>query len=112
VEQYKWAIGISPLTEEGIRDFRNANQFSIESSSSGRIHFKTDLGSEYEKNGYNLEKLELSFIAEDEDGDKEFTILPYAHTDANRSIRSKSLIILSQEQREKIKQFIVERLND
>lgn len=110
VEKYKWATALSPLTEKGVRDFRNAKQFDVELSSSGKAHFKTDSGNEYERIGYDIGKLGVAFMAENEDGDKEFTILPYAHINDDRGIGSKSLIVLNQEQREKVRRFITEKI--
>lgn len=112
IEKYKWATAFAPLAKGGVRDFRQAKKFEIQKSQSGRIAFNTDLQLEHEKASYDPEKLFLSMLAESEDGDKEFTIQPYAHIDKENKIVSKSLLVLNSEQRKMAREFMAENIKD
>lgn len=112
IEKYKWATAFTPLAKEGVRDFRQAKKFEVKTNPSGRISFNTDLRLAHEELSYDPEKLFLSMLAESEDGDKEFTIQPYAHIDKENKIKSKSLLVLNGEQRKKVREFMIENVKN
>lgn len=110
IEKYKCATAFAPLAKKGVRDFRQAKNFEVKINPSGRISFNTDLRLAHEELSYDPEKLFLSMLAESEDGNKEFTIQPYAHIDKESKITSKSLLVLNNEQRKRVREFMIENI--
>lgn len=110
IEKYKWAAASAPLAAEGVRDFRKAKQFDVRVDANGSILFSTDKKSPHEQFAYNLTILSLAFFAESEDGDKEFTTLPYLIGGKDKKIAAKGLLVLNAEQRKQLKEAIMERL--
>lgn len=109
IDKYKLALVLVPLGPDGMRDFRQAKKLEISVGASGRVHIDTDLKLPCEQFSYDLEKFIIATIAENRDQDrKEFSIQPYPHTDKDNHVVSKSLIVLNDEQRTKVKDFIME----
>jgi hypothetical protein len=103
---------MAPLQRMGVRNFKEANDFELQLSSSGRVRMGTEMGNEHEQSAYDIKKLAISLLAEsknDHDFGNEFTMLPYAHSDNEGHMISKSLIIVNQEQREKLRKFVFEK---
>lgn len=112
IEKYKWAAASAPLAPDGVRDFRNTQQFDVKVDSGGNILFSTEQRFPHERFAYDLPILSLAFFAESEDGDRKFTTLPYLVGGKDKKIVAKGLLILNAEQRKQLKEAIVARLGN
>ena len=112
IEKYKWAAASAPLAAEGVRDFRKAKQFDVRVDASGNILLSTDKRFPHEQFAYNSTTLSLAFFAESEDGDKEFTTLPYLIGGKDKKIVAKGLLVLNAEQRKQLKEAVEARLSN
>ncbi len=110
IEKYKWVAASAPLAPNGVRDFRKANKFEVSFDSSGGVLFSTDKKFAHERLIYDTPILSLAFFSESEDGDKEFTTLPYLIGGKDKKIVAKGLLILNAEQRKQLKEAITARL--
>lgn len=111
---YKWSSSLSRLQNNGVRDFREAKNFTVNSvpEHQDRISFSTENDNPEERLTYDFSRLSLATLAESLDGGNEFTILPYPHTDEEGKIESKSLLVLSSEQRKKLRESILKYLQE
>ncbi len=115
MDEYKLATIFAPLEEAGLRTFQNAKNFNIQLNSSGRIIIKTEMNNAYEQAVYDLKKLVVAILAESEvvgDSSDDLTMLPYVHLNRAGNIESKSLIVINQAQREKIRNFVFDKINN
>lgn len=112
IDEYRWAMAVAELEKMGIHDFRQAEDLEIQSHPShpDRIAFTTGSHLPDEKLSYEIKRLLFAVTGESRDGDKEFTILPYAHNDKENHIGSKSILVFNDAQRKKLREFAVNYL--
>lgn len=110
--KYAWALTMTKLEQGGVRDFREAQNLDINiDPSSGRTTFSSEQKASIERFSYDFNRLAFAVFSESRDGDKEFTILPYAHIDEEKHAQSKSVLVLNDSQREKLRRLVIEFLD-
>jgi hypothetical protein len=107
VKQYQLAAAFTPVGKDGVRDFRSGKELSAQVSQDSRISLSTKAGAGHDKYSYDEKRLLLAIIAKSTsskgelDG-SECVVAPYPHFGDGGKLASVSLLILGEEQLQKI----------